>query len=411
MPPSAQKPRAPVGAVKTKGTPSSAPKATPRAAATPKPSTPKSTPKSPPDDGAAANKVGVSDAIRDKQAHDGHRNTNREKHMGSSANMAMGGKAGAKHEAFLRAGATKTMSEAANIKPSSEYQALAEQYAARAAKMAERAGAGDTLLSRLGAKLDEKQVGKLDAKANIVYEWDKNSDGKISQSEFRLQMRAFDLIVDDIKAVDALFKDFDADGNGFLELAELKVAFKRALIAHKAASASSAGVKDRVAALAKMAEQATEVMERTAELEVEEISLKEMKEKRGATLEEKLGSMVTKKNAHLSDLTKMDTSSDGLIDKAEFRTFVRGVGIKDNKLDNDEVDALYDTLDHDKSGTLDLKELKETLSRLQMAASKAANDLTDEADLVAQMVKIVGKAQARMAAAVRADDMIDEHYD
>jgi len=121
--------------------------------------------------------------------------------------------------------------------------------------------------------------------------------------------------------------------------------------------------------------------------------------------------MVTKKNAHLSDLTKMDTSSDGLIDKAEFRTFVRGVGIKDNKLDNDEVDALYDTLDHDKSGTLDLKELKETLSRLQMAASKAANDLTDEADLVAQMVKIVGKAQARMAAAVRADDMIDEHYD
>ena len=76
-------------------------------------------------------------------------------------------------------------------------------------------------------------------------------------------------------------------------------------------------------------------------------------------------------------------------------TAARGVGIPSAAADDDALSALYGELDKDGSGALDMSELKESLKRLQTAASKSAGDLADQAELVAQMVRIVSKLQGK----------------
>jgi len=91
-----------------------------------------------------------------------------------------------------------------------------------------------TFERRLGAALirnDKDNVlkaGKLDKYLTTTIKlWDKNGDGAISQSEFRLAVRNKPLSIKaDNKEVDALFSSFDADGSGELELKELKPFFK-----------------------------------------------------------------------------------------------------------------------------------------------------------------------------------------
>jgi len=70
-----------------------------------------------------------------------------------------------------------------------------------------------------------------------------------------------------------------------------------------------------------------------------------------------------------------DTNGDGALSKIEFRQQVRKLGIG---ADYRETDALFDSLDTDGSGELELGELKGAVRRLQEAAGVAARTAADE---------------------------------
>ena len=317
------------------------------------------------------------------------------KHVGSSVNITAG--KGAKHKAFLDDNAKTTMSKEAKIEPSSTYMLLASEYEAKAVDIESHTKDNETLLSRFGAALSKKYSGKLDEKASIVLDWDKNGDGKLSLMEFRQQIRGVGVTEKDIHNVDDMFKEFDKDASGFLELSELKIAFKRAYVAHASVNADVDEIRDKAAVMRKIKEEAKEVGELTKELEAEEATLADLKDKKSMTVQEKLGLFFTKRNIHIGDMMKLDTSGDGLLDKKEFRVFIRKIdgltGVEDG-----EIDGLFDSLDADGGGTLDIKELTEALKKLQAAAHEAIEHLTEQAELVSQMVKLVRKRQVRFAA-------------
>ena len=315
--------------------------------------------------------------LKEKQAP---RDSAREKHSGSSVN-AIAGKRLAKHD----------KKKAAALKPSSDYQAVADDFDKRAAAHALKASEHDNLLARFGECLAKQKVGKLDAKASIVWDWDKNKDGKLSLAEFRMQVKGIGVGEADIKEIDALFSSFDKDSSGSLELAELKVAFKRAMVAAMEKEGKVGDVTKRAAQLTQVADEAREVVELTLEYETELAALSEMQASQGTNLEEKLGTLFAKKNTHVGDLKQWDENGDGEIDKAEFRSHVHSVGMKG--IADEELDKLYDTLDSDGSGKLDMAEVKASLMKLQQSAAKAVGDLADEADLVADMERIVLKRQ------------------
>jgi len=292
-----------------------------------------------------------------------------------------------------------------SIKPSAHYEELAASYEARASEQDSHKSDKVTLVTQFGDILNSKltSVGKLDAKSDIVWYWDKNGDGKISQQEWRVQVKGLGLTDANIHDVDGLFKKWDKDGNGFLDLAELKVFFKHAMVKANEVAGGSKEIVERAARLRQLAAQAKEVAERTAELEAEQALLDQMRTAKGMTLEEKLGQALAKRNTHVSDLVQgWDDSNDGLVDKEEFRAHVRSVGI--TEIQDAALDELYDSVDKDKNGSLDLKEIKETLKRLQLAATRSVGDVNDEVGLVTEMQRIVKKLQAKFNAAKAADD-------
>lgn len=289
----------------------------------------------------------------------------------------------------------------AAIKLATHYVEVAKTYEGRAAAHDLLAYKGVTLLSRIGAALrarevDQKSVGKIDARSDIVREWDKNGDGKLSLTEFRIEVRTLVPKDADVHDIDALFKSTDADNSGFLELGELKVLLKHSIIAAIEMEEQAKDVHKRVAELRFIAEQASQVAEHTAEMESEESTYETMSKAKGETLEEKLGLAFAKLNTNISDIARdWDDSGDNLIDKKEFRQHIRKLKGFD-QLDDAAIDELYDKADGDHSGEIDLKEVKEMLKGLQQAATRHVGNLSDEAELVLSLQKMVKALQKKL---------------
>ena len=117
------------------------------------------------------------------------------------------------------------------------------------------------------------------------------------------------------------------------------------------------------------------------------------------TLERRIGAVLAQKvkSTTLKDLIReWDKNGDGDISKMEFRIVVRNK--LDIKADNKEIDALFNSLDTDGGGQLDLSEIKPALQALQDAAAGAdqeAAQLRSEAErLQARAAEMLEVAQA-----------------
>ena len=69
--------------------------------------------------------------------------------------------------------------------------------------------------------------------------------------------------------------------------------------------------------------------------------------------------------------SRTDDRKDGLIDKMEFRMFIRGLidqqGMLSNMVGANEIDNLFPALDKDGSGKIDMNELKQALEFMEKA--------------------------------------------
>lgn len=224
---------------------------------------------------------------------------------------------------------------------------------------------GNAILEKLGT------VGKL---ADLVREWDKNMDGDISKIEFRqvvtdkrhLNMKASNA------EIDGFFATMDTDGGGSLEFAELKPALKSLQVRSSNANAEAQRLRDRAEVMREKAEKYKKAAAVTEAVEEEELRLN--KAASSESVAAKLGAKMMKLNLKLGEVvSKWDSNADGFIDRKEFRAIVLGM-IEAHPLD---IDKLFDELDADSGGSLDLDEIKKSFSQLMNAAAQRETELKD----------------------------------
>jgi len=119
--------------------------------------------------------------------------------------------------------------------------------------------------------------------------------------------------------------------------------------------------------------------------------------------EARLGEALFSRSIDLKELmTSWDKNGDGLVRKMEFRLHVRKVlycGSSESSL----IDSLFTELDKDKSGTLELKEVKAALALLKERAAAIAARVLKAQGMVDRCKERAEQAQSCVATAVMAE--------
>ena len=112
----------------------------------------------------------------------------------------------------------------------------------------------------------------------------------------------------------------------------------------------------------------------------------------GTPLQLQLGALLAKRKLRLAELWKeMDRDGSGDVQKGEFCAVMLGLGLQAES--RREVDALFDSLDADGSGHIEVREVKPMLTRLHEAATLAA-----QAEKDAKVAKVKYEVSVRRAA-------------
>ena len=221
-----------------------------------------------------------------------------------------------------------------------------------------------TFERKLGAAL-KKKGQKI---AELLRDWDKDGTGEVKKMQFRQKVRGSLGIKANNHEIDKFFNSMDEDGGGSLDLGELKPALKYLLDAAQGAEDEAARLRAVALELRDKAAQTEAAALATEAAEREEAELERLKHELGPP-DVQLGNLILKRNMKIGDvLTKWDPSNDGSVDKGEFRANVLAMGVV---AEPDEIDQLFDTLDSDGGGELDVPELKELLKKLIDIAKEA----------------------------------------
>ena len=256
---------------------------------------------------------------------------------------------------------------------------------------------GKTLAVQLGEVLIARKV-KI---PEMVKQWAKNGEDPITKMEFRLHVRKL-LDKADTKSIDALFAELDDDGGGKLDVFELKGAMKALAEASDKYIKSAAGTRARIGNLRTQALEATKTAETTAVSERAIREIESIQQNKG--IDARLGTLLEQKASAMkvSDIVqKWDTSGDGLIDKDEFRTNVKKLGLVATNL---EIDDLFDKLDKDGGGELDSSEIKKAFRHLLDTAKDADKRVKHIEKSLSSDLAATRSAQAAFLEAQRADE-------
>lgn len=121
------------------------------------------------------------------------------------------------------------------------------------------------------------------------------------------------------------------------------------------------------------------------------------------TVEAQLGRLLNDRKIKLEDLMKeWDRNRDGDISKQEFRLHVKKLGLDTNTA---KIDALYDSLDLDGSGSLDTEEMKEALRKMQDDVRNVKDSVNRVLEHVINLRKVIDlfKTAAALTLAVEAN--------
>lgn len=206
-----------------------------------------------------------------------------------------------------------------------------------------------------------KQNVKID---ELVASWAKRK-GEVFKMEFRKNIRH---LVDkpDTKIVDKIFEGLDTNKDGKLDVQEIRSAFKKLLKNAQATAAENEKKAARIAKWISIAEHAEDAARATI-----------ANEEAGARLEEltayksvgaRLGEMLYKRNVKVLEVvTQWDPTGNDNIERHMFRQEVLKLGVEATR---EELDGLFDELDEDGGGTLDVEEVKHALKGLHQTATE-----------------------------------------
>jgi Ca2+-binding EF-hand superfamily protein len=273
-------------------------------------------------------------------------------------------------------GESRKSTSVAEVVPSSELRRAAESLLAEAAAHEATLG-GERQLDALVGEALRKKMNKEDLGrkgtmahdrskfvADLVLEWDPNRDGTVSKMEFRSNVRKLVSGASTAES-DALFAQLDADASGELDVKEVRQALTRLLSAALKAEEADTTKRQHIADLRAHASYTREVEATVAAWE-EACAMLASNQKRGVGAQ--LGYALKKKGLKVGDLLTSWGGHDAMIDKSEFRGHVMGkLGLQAS---HDEVEELFDSLDSDGGGTLDLNEIEKGLKGLSDETEK-----------------------------------------
>ena len=229
-------------------------------------------------------------------------------------------------------------------------------------------------------------VMQLSRVLDLFREWDDDADGTVSEIEFRRALPMLGLKVERDVA-ERLFATFDEDRSGSISYEELHAKLGRRVTDVEIDAALKPGALGEIKLDAKnkfalrggvLREGVSGVFGAQSKLIVGE----------GAPpVEEQLRNHLAKHLARVLDLFReWDEDADGTVSKREFRQCMSVLGLSD--VTREDIDALFDTFDSDRSGSIDYRELSKRL-RPPVGISRASSlpRLTDDSRGGAQAYK------------------------
>lgn len=214
---------------------------------------------------------------------------------------------------------------------------------------------------------------------------------KFSRMAFRQEVRKL-VKGPSAKDIDVLFNELDVDGGGTLDLTELRTAMKSLSAMAREHSRERAGVLERIEHLKLRLGQAEGAVEATRAAESAQARLEELRAKR--SIEARVGRLLAARNVKVSDCVNSWESTNGEVSKAQFRKNLKSLGLEEGGVL--ESDALFDSLDLDGGGTLDLDELKNALLLLQEAAKAEDREMAKLRKSTVELAKEAKAAQAEL---------------
>jgi len=225
----------------------------------------------------------------------------------------------------------------------------------------------------LGVRLGNYLLSKFDINTTQIKSvngwlstWDKDGDGRIDKSEFSSQL-VKDKIVElqpdgkptkeEAKALSSLFDELDLDGDGRMSSKELRQALKKLqalAISHNADRKAHEVMIQLAKESVRSAEQAV-LMVLNADDEEEELA---SATKAKQSFEYRLGDLFRKRSA-AELLKEWDNNGDGNVNLKELQDALHLIG------DEKSVTEFFESVDVDRSGTIEITEIKTVVARLQ----------------------------------------------
>ena len=196
---------------------------------------------------------------------------------------------------------------------------------------------------------------------DLFREWDVDQSGDVTKKEFRKAMPMLGLKGVSKEEIDALFDSFDPDGSGSVEYKELNKLLRRGGEVKLAKSLQAGGAgeivlkaKVKTATRAGKLKAAGSKVLRGVQLVLAADDMR--------PISVQLRDALAANAVRVCDLLReWDLDGNGCVTKVEFRNAMPLLGLKD--VPKKEIDAVFDSLDTDGGGQLEMKELERQLRR------------------------------------------------
>lgn len=256
----------------------------------------------------------------------------------------------------------------------------------------------------LGAKLIEVSP-KRSQIDTFIGSWDKSGDGSLSKGEFRMQIKSIG-VHGAYADVDALFDHYDDDNSGKFDMFELRQVMgtlHRRLMENRSLAAEMASTdfvhpdQQRIDALRAKIRAAKAASHALRQIEKLELEIEELKRLIDGTLHVQLGALLVKRGINVAEVVGSWIGPRGKeghgreLKKSEFIDQMQRLGLTLNKepVTSSQFSKLFDEVDDDLSGYLDLKEAKMALKKWQMWSKEAYDELRDKEAQLSRLRRLV----------------------
>ena len=180
--------------------------------------------------------------------------------------------------------------------------------------------------------------------------WDEDGSGEVDKKEFRRAIKSmgFDFFANDAE-IDMVFEGFDLDSSGTITYKELNTALRK--------------IKPPPTRALRRTEDKKNSKSRSAFDSAVQLNMDS-----DVPIQEQIVELMQKHRVQVIKLFQdWDDDGNGEVSKKEFRKAIAALGVN---APANELNALFDTFDTDKSGSLEYKELQKVLSRKATPASR-----------------------------------------